>query len=306
MSRGTEEPDDRPREVNINIGGSGNPSFTNSGDINHYGSPPPKFACPVCRQADQLQKVSTVVEAGTVTAQHDPWAARETSRMTNLASRLSPPPPVVDHVLWRRLPYALLAMSLLVLAACVIPTLSGEESFEGTPPALSIICLLVFAVPCLLSWKPLKQRHAALVNQAEAREEILQRWQALYYCHRDDVVFDVDRPERYVRSGEMERLIDPAVPTVPPLEHPDVIQLLQQATESMNYGAVQDLHQLFSRAAPPDRLWDWWLDRTQEAAEQGDRDIAALAIDFARTANVDPWGPLRYDHYDRMKSIERI
>jgi hypothetical protein len=78
------------------------------------------------------------------------------------------------------------------------------------------------------------------------------------------------------------------------------------ATVDMNYGAVQDLHRIYSRMADPNDLWTWWLDRVEEVAQSGDRQLAATAIDFARKANVEPWGPLNNVHYERMRLIEKI
>jgi hypothetical protein len=91
---------------------------------------------------------------------------------------------------------------------------------------------------------------------------------------------------------------------LPPLDHPDVVALLRMAVVDLNYGAVTDLHRIYVSAAPADKLWDWWLDEAHSLARSGDTTTAALAVDFARKANVDPWGPLRSDHYDRMRVIE--
>lgn len=95
-------------------------------------------------------------------------------------------------------------------------------------------------------------------------------------------------------------------PAVPPLGSPQIRSLLQMATVDMNYGAVQDLHRIYSGTADPDDLWTWWLDRAEEVARSGDRQLADTAIDFARKANVEPWGPLNPDHYERMRFIEHI
>lgn len=94
--------------------------------------------------------------------------------------------------------------------------------------------------------------------------------------------------------------------TAPPLGSQEIRSLLRMATVDMNYGAVQDLHRKYSGMALPDQLWTWWLDRAEEIARSGDRELAAVAIDFARKANVDPWGPLDHNHYQRMRLIEQI
>lgn len=94
---------------------------------------------------------------------------------------------------------------------------------------------------------------------------------------------------------------------LPALTEPPVVALLEQATRDMNYGAVQDLYGMYRTAAPAGPpLWAWWLDRAEEAARAGHRDIAALACDFARKANIEPWGDLGRDDYARLRAIEAI
>jgi hypothetical protein len=92
-------------------------------------------------------------------------------------------------------------------------------------------------------------------------------------------------------------------PNAPPLSSQQVRSLLSMATVDMNYSAVQDLHRIYAAMAPPDQLWTWWLDRVEETARAGDQPLAAMAMDFARKANVQPWGPLSHEHYERMRLI---
>ena len=92
----------------------------------------------------------------------------------------------------------------------------------------------------------------------------------------------------------------------PPLNDPQVVRLLRLATVDMNYGAVQELYTVYGTAAPADGLWDWWLDQAESLARSGDRETVALAIDFTRKANVEPWGSLDSRHYDRMRAIENL
>lgn len=94
-------------------------------------------------------------------------------------------------------------------------------------------------------------------------------------------------------------------PRAPSLNSPRTLQLLRSAVNDLNYDAVLLLHSIYGRMAPAEGLWDWWLDQAEDAARRGDQRTAALAVAFARKANVEPWGPLTSEHYQRMRSIER-
>jgi hypothetical protein len=94
--------------------------------------------------------------------------------------------------------------------------------------------------------------------------------------------------------------------SAPPLTDPQIRRLLHMATADLNYGAVQDLHRIYDGMAPADQLWTWWLDQAEAIARSGNRELAAIAVDFARKANVEPWGPVTSEQYDRMRAIEAI
>jgi hypothetical protein len=91
----------------------------------------------------------------------------------------------------------------------------------------------------------------------------------------------------------------------PTITSPQVVELLRLATVDMNYSAVLALHDIYVGAAAPEDLWDYWIDQIEPLAGHGYVEVVAMAIDFCRKANIDPWGSLRSDQYDRLRELER-
>lgn len=92
----------------------------------------------------------------------------------------------------------------------------------------------------------------------------------------------------------------------PALTDPRTVELLRSATVDMQYWAVQALYSIYHKAAPEGQLWDWWINQATALARAGNHEIAAMAVDFARKANVDPWGDLSDKNYADLRSIEAI
>jgi hypothetical protein len=92
----------------------------------------------------------------------------------------------------------------------------------------------------------------------------------------------------------------------PPLNDPQTVELLRSATIDMQYWAVEALYSIYHKAAPEGQLWDWWIDQAAALARAGNHEIAAMAVDFARKANMDPWGNLSAKNYADLRSVEAI
>jgi hypothetical protein len=91
----------------------------------------------------------------------------------------------------------------------------------------------------------------------------------------------------------------------PALTSPQIVGLLRTATADLNYGAVTDLYAIYGSAAPAGpALWNWWLDQVESTVLPMSPSVAATAIDFARKANIEPWGSLDSALYERMRRIE--
>lgn len=92
----------------------------------------------------------------------------------------------------------------------------------------------------------------------------------------------------------------------PAIYAPQVVALLQRAN-TLEYGAVLELYSIYGSAAPAGpQLWTWWLDQAELAAKDSQSVAARLATEFARNANVAPWGELGPDDYQRMLIIDSI
>jgi hypothetical protein len=183
--------------------------------------------CPTCQKDDRIQKVSAVVSSGQVSSRlsgptgaltysDGEWGAigaftsLSGTTTTNLASKLFPPtlPQVQSDF------SGILGVGFCVLALIVAPLVVGgnvaESMWEGVPPqggkpppntaakaagvlsgTITFVALAVatfFAAKGLLGphrtkmkrWEEQKSRHATAMKV----------WHNLYYCARDDIVFD--------------------------------------------------------------------------------------------------------------------
>jgi hypothetical protein len=79
------------------------------------------------------------------------------------------------------------------------------------------------------------------------------------------------------------------------------------AAVDMNYGAVQDLHEFFSKQVPTNQLVAWWIEQCGLLAAAGKPGEAALGLDFIRKAGgMDPWGEMTSENYDRIMQLEAV
>ena len=160
--------------------------------------------CPICHSSDRIEKASSVVRQGTglvvlpnVTGTH-PF-------LSGLAQALSPPSP----------PKAATYQDAVVntigswlIGALVLLTISGLRSigYLGIPDAPADLAMAVtlawfgLAIPLISFLKTAREEKKAqewLPRYEQARA----RWENVYYCSRDDVVFllhdgTTERPER--------------------------------------------------------------------------------------------------------------
>ncbi len=171
--------------------------------------------CPGCGQTDAVQKVSSIVSAGTTTAQQFGVApnlagngfyvigARETSA-SNLARRLSPFPSRPGGVGIR------IALVLVVLFLGGLMA-GGLSLFVGTPEFGRFACgnwvLGILFTAFMISFLQLRSIARIRSRQEtydEAMRQAYARWRQLYYCARDDVVFSPEErvavPVEYLGS----------------------------------------------------------------------------------------------------------
>lgn len=130
--------------------------------------------CPVCHQADQVMTVPKAYERG--------------------VTRLAPPTLPAAHV--GMIGYVLIAAALVGVGAFLILILSGT-AFGGWPVAvqvtevvLTILAIVVALVLSLIALLRVVQGDSKAQKYYPAYDEALAKWNSLYYCKRDDVVFD--------------------------------------------------------------------------------------------------------------------
>jgi hypothetical protein len=184
--------------------------------------------CPVCGAADRIQKVSAVVAAGTtsgefagpsvgVTRREGRWGGIATyttlrgSSATYLAGCLRPPArPGISRIyqdstaFWTAVVFSLLAFGLLLYAGVAV------RGALGWGMAIVAGGGMLLLVPAVLARE---SRTRAYELQLASWKRAMERWDRLYYCHRDDVVFEPGgRPfgphelDYRLREGQTEAL----------------------------------------------------------------------------------------------------
>lgn len=131
--------------------------------------------CPVCHQADQVMKVPKAYERG--------------------VARLAPPTMPVANV--GMMGFVLVAAALVGVGVFFILIWSGTNGYGGWPPAVQVtqvvITILAIVVALVLSFVALRRVVAGDMKSQKylpAYDEAIAKWSSLYYCKRDDVVFD--------------------------------------------------------------------------------------------------------------------
>lgn len=165
--------------------------------------------CPVCGKDDQIQKVMSIVSNGIATSQFqiDGYGGRtgSSAAMTNLAARLRAPNPPKQSM--TSLVFFFLAMLGLVPAACLTSPLITEgianlRSGQVTFTFIVIVIEVIFIILGFVIYGREKAKHKA-AEQAWA-QHMAMTYAYLYYCFRDDRVFD----PRNGRNVSPERLIE--------------------------------------------------------------------------------------------------
>jgi hypothetical protein len=145
--------------------------------------------CPQCGEIDAVRKVSAIYNGGFSTVQNNsplvPYGvvSRTITTITPLAQKLAPPPEPEK-------PGGMTAGCLLVLlligfvSSCSI---SSDQSLGSPILGLGITIALIFLVNKFIIEPPQKTYKEKLKPEWD---EAIQKWSELYYCSRNDCVFD--------------------------------------------------------------------------------------------------------------------
>lgn len=209
-----------------------------------------KVLCPVCEQQDRIQKVSAIHDAGLSTGSYTGvtvgvaatgsggigLATGQTNLagayQTALSKRLAPPQrPVCKQFHPFVLVLAILAIPAGLVVGLFALGLASMSSGPGPTPsnaaevAADVLADLVcsagpFLVAALLLglgiltlvWAPFYNRRTRGTYDAELLrwQGAMQVWDRLYYCSRDDIVFDPDNGKQFPTSRMVHYCYRPA------------------------------------------------------------------------------------------------
>ena len=134
-----------------------------------------KVLCPVCHQADQVRKVPVAYESG--------------------VARLAPPALPVAHVGMMR--YIIIGFALVAVGVFIVLAWSGTNGYGSWPVAvqvlqvsLTILAIVTALVISLIAFLRVVQGDVKSQKFLPAYDRAMEKWQKLFYCRRDDVVFD--------------------------------------------------------------------------------------------------------------------
>lgn len=176
--------------------------------------------CPICAKDDKIQKVNSIYSAGTsakseVQVSHRVRGERVTEvaalSQTGLASRISPPerpelPFYASPTLLGGIGSLMTAIYFcgpwIVLVNQPRSLYSGPQS---SPSGLGLA--LMFGIPLILIWFVLNRiGRKQIAPKLKVWELLRDKWLTLYYCSRDDVVFD-PTSNQYASPEEISKLI---------------------------------------------------------------------------------------------------
>jgi hypothetical protein len=164
-----------------------------------------KIVCPKCEKDDQMQKVTSIRTGGVSTTNYgNVYGGRETAvSVTSLASRLSPPINSVQR-------YSFVAIWFYASVGITISTFVilntflhyGDISFSGCMNIAIIEVIISGILALVINTTSAKKFRDGESDAQRKMEKYLQ----LYYCFRDDCVFDPNTNKHTSPEG-MDRLL---------------------------------------------------------------------------------------------------
>ena len=138
-------------------------------------TPTQKVLCPVCHQADMVKTVPAAYESG--------------------VTRLAPPTMPVAKV--GMMSFVLVGGALVSVGVFFILILSGTNGYGSWPTfvqviqvVLTILAICVALVLSLIALLRVVRGDLSSQKLFPAYDQALENWRRLYYCRRNDVIFD--------------------------------------------------------------------------------------------------------------------
>ncbi len=132
--------------------------------------------CPVCQQTDQAMPLQVAYETG-------------------VEQRFAPPPMPVAKV--GMMKSIVVGFGIVTVGSFIILTFAGVGGYGSWPQPLQIaLVVLVLAgivtalVLSLVAFLRIVRGDNQTLQYLPAWDEAMEKWRRLYYCKRDDVVFD--------------------------------------------------------------------------------------------------------------------
>jgi hypothetical protein len=136
-------------------------------------SPPP---CPVCQQTDQVKRLSVAYESG-------------------IEQRFAPPPLPVSKV--GMMKSIIVGFFIVFVGSFIILTFATVGGYGTWPQAVQVVLVVIVLagivialVLSLVAFLRIVKGDRQSQQYLPAWDEAMANWDRLYYCKRDDVVFD--------------------------------------------------------------------------------------------------------------------
>ncbi|MGA2489109.1 MAG: hypothetical protein ABSF99_02825 [Anaerolineales bacterium] len=171
--------------------------------------------CPLCKRNDRSEKVSAIIKSQTGQSESVVQQQRvytdskghahlqtvnvpvKTVQTSDLARRLAPPPsPLIPSKVRSTrslLIISIISMVLGIVGIVLASTNSSDYAVCGVSGVIlipvAIVLFLVWVIPRKKRQEKAMQQQASLNNAYQQWKQATSRWEKLYYCERDDIVF---------------------------------------------------------------------------------------------------------------------
>lgn len=166
--------------------------------------------CPKCGQIDRIQKVTSVVSEGTTRVRmegtvsvrseegtRDIPTRQEGSSVTELAKRLQKPT-FPFGLIFKKFMYGSLISFIAIVGLGMVAGGLVDFNFSRSEWIIRVVIILIGAI-CLISAIVFTASFITSLSSGKIKEEgdeiqeryerAVRRWNQLYYCYRDDIVF---------------------------------------------------------------------------------------------------------------------